>query len=217
MKKSAWVFGLLLLLPTAAIAQESAGAGRSGTQWSMLSARLLPQNANALHVQIGWPGISGTFRAGISEKLDVGARFSFNYGFENVAFVTPGFKLQGVARLQLVDNPRFNLGLGFEPGVFFYFPGLTIIGITMPIKLLMGIPVGNSLMLNLGMDMPFVVRFLPGTAVSLQMLFGGGLEYALDRNMLLTFNTRFGPNIDFVTGGSASFAFELLMGVAFRL
>lgn len=218
MKKLAWMLAVLAV-PATAMGQEARGAraAAAAAPWSVTSARLVPSGQSALHAQIGWPGLSATFRHGASSRFDVGARFSFNYGFENIAFVLPGFKLQAVTRLQLVESDRFNFGLMFDPGMFFYFqPQTTVIGLTLPVKFAMGIPVGSALMLNLGMDVPFLIQFTPSTAASMQLLFGGGLEYALDRNLLLTFNARFGPAIPFAFAG-AQLAFELLMGVAFKL
>ncbi len=201
----------------AAMAQrtDTAYVGSRGQSWSVLSGRML-NSGDALHLQLGWPGLSATYLHSVSPKFDAGARFTFNYGYEGVTTVNAGLKLQALAKINLVDTGRLAAALTFSPGAFVYFTGGTVFGITMPVGVVLGIPVGDAITLNFGMDAPFNVRFVGGGQFDLHLLFGGGLEYAIDRNLMLTLNTRFGPAINF-NSGSGQFAFDALMGVAFKL
>jgi hypothetical protein len=188
---------------------------RTGQGWSVQSGRLLG-SGDALHVQLGWPGLSAAFLHSGSSKFDVGAKFTFNYGYEGIPSVIPGLKLQGLVRLGLVDAAKLNVALTFSPGGFSYFSGGgAAFGLTMPVGVQLGIPVGDALNLSFGMDMPFNILFVGNGVFTLNLLFGGGVEYAIDRNMMLTLNTRFGPAIAF--GGQSQFSFDVLMGMAFRL
>lgn len=215
MKRLVGVSVVAVLFSTAALAQTSTTV-RGGQNWSVLSGRLLG-SGDALHVQFGWPGISAGFLHSASQKLDAGARFTFNYGYEGVTSVVPGLKLQGLVKLGLADSGRINAALTFSPGGLVYFAGGGAqFGLLFPIGVQAGLPIGDALMLNFGMDLPFYVRFVGGGVFDMHILFGGGLEYAIDRNMLLTLNTRFGPAINF-NSGQGNFAFDALMGVAFKL
>jgi len=187
----------------------------------VLAGNAIGAGNDVAHVQLGWPGLSGTLLHGLTDKADVGGRFSFNYGYEGITEVTPGFKLQGVLRLELMDTPRYNLGLRFDPGFLLYFdnmfPDDIMFGLTIPVALTFGLPINRQVMLNFGMDVPFffAVNF---EQFVVPILFGGGVEYQLDENMAITFNTRFGPAIVAADRGSDSdFAFQMLFGLAFKL
>lgn len=189
---------------------------------SVLAGNTLGTGKDVLHFQAGWPGISATLLHGLNERADVGGRFSFNYGYEGLTTVVPGLKLQGIVRIELVDKPRYNLGLRFEPGLFVYFDNNRFgddiaAGMTIPAALALGIPVKPDIMFNFGFEIPFFFVFNYSQFV-VPILFGAGLEYQLDNNLSLTFNTRFGPAIIATNGGSdARFAFQTLIGLAFKL
>ncbi|WP_375767197.1 hypothetical protein NR798_36765 [Archangium gephyra] len=212
----------LLLVSSAAVAQEEAGAsyGR-GQGWSMLSGQTLGQGT-ALSGQVGWPGVSLGLLHGATSRFDIGGKLTFNYGREGlITSVVPGLKLQAWMRLMLLQTSRVNLGLSFAPGPFFYFyERFTDVGLSLPISLTLGIPVGSALMLNAGMDIPFYVIFGTGGGVVVPILLGGGLEYFIDRSLAVSFNVRMGPSVGSYAGvagrGDARFTLEALLGVAYK-
>lgn len=200
---------------SAALGIGSSAAGsqaRSGQGWSVLTARTQGKNENSLHVQAGWPGVSATLIHGMSPRLDVGGIFSFNYGLEgDINDVEPGIKLQGLTRIKLSDTGRFNLGLTFAPGPLLYFGhSRTLLGIILPAGLVLGIPVNPSVNISLGADIPFWFYVTQGGGAAIPILFGGGVEYFIDRNTAVTFNTRMGPMI--FTGGSRTFCTATYLG-----
>jgi hypothetical protein len=211
----------LLCVSSAALAQEEVSYGR-GQGWSVLSGQTVG-NGTALVGQVGWPGLSLGLLHGATNKFDIGGKLSFNYGREGiVTSVVPGLKLQAWMRLMLLESSRVNLGLSFAPGPFFYFyNSYTDVGLSLPIALTVGIPVGSALMLNVGMDIPFYVIFGSGGGPVFPILLGGGLEYFVDRNLAVTFNVRMGPSIfpydDFRYRGRARFTMEAMFGIAYRL
>jgi hypothetical protein len=211
----------LLCVSSAALAQEEVSYGR-GQGWSVLSGQTVG-NGTALVGQVGWPGLSLGLLHGATNKFDIGGKLSFNYGREGiVTSVVPGLKLQAWMRLMLLESSRVNLGLSFAPGPFFYFyNNYTDVGLSLPIALTVGIPVGSALMLNVGMDIPFYVIFGSGGGPVFPILLGGGLEYFVDRNLAVTFNVRMGPSIfpydDFRYRGRARFTLEAMFGIAYRL
>lgn len=223
MKRSA-LSGLLvgvLLVSGAAMAQDQVGYGR-GQGWSVLSGQTVG-SGNVLTGQVGWPGISLGLLHGATNRFDIGGKLSFNYGREGiVTSVVPGLKLQAWMRLMLLQSSGVNVGLSFAPGPFFYFyEDGTDVGLSLPIALTVGIPVGSALMLNVGMDIPFYVIFGAGGGPVFPILFGGGLEYFVDRNLAVTFNVRMGPSIfpseDFRFRGRARFTMEAMFGIAYHL
>jgi hypothetical protein len=218
-----WVVVGVLLVSSAAMAQEEgASYGGRGQGWSVLSGQTMGQGGTALVGQVGWPGVSLGLLHGATSRFDIGGKLSFNYGREGiVTSVVPGLKLQAWVRLMLLETSRVNLGLTFAPGPFFYFhENFTDVGLTLPIALTVGIPVGSALMLNVGLDIPFYVIFGTGGGAVVPILLGGGLEYFLDRNFAVSFNVRMGPSVGSYAGfgdrGRARFTLEALLGLAYR-
>lgn len=220
-----WLALSVLLSSSAALGEETNGgapAAHRGQGWSLLSGQTVGQGRTGLLGQVGWPGFSLSVLHGAATRVDVGGRFSFNYGYEGiVTSVIPGLKLQGLLRVGLLDRERASLGLHFMPGPLFYFPGRfdTIVGMALPVGLTLGIAAGSAAVVNLGFDLPMFVTFGPGGGLMLPVLMGGGIEYFVDRDLAVTFNTRMGPAIDATRTRyyTANLAFEALVGVAYRL
>jgi len=179
----------------------------------------LPQGANLVHAQFGWPGLSATFLHGVSSKLSLGGRFALNYGLEGqVGGVNLGLKFQGLLRLGLLDTGRVNLGLDLAPGLALYFPfsNTAQIGLAVPLALVLGVPLSDTLTVHAALEMPMLVTFTWYSTFYLPLYFGGGLEFALDRNILLTVALRAGPMIDARTSGVNPGVLGLF-GLAFKL
>jgi hypothetical protein len=215
MKKTVLLAGLLLA--ASSWAQEA----RGGQGWSVLSGQTVGSNQTAITGAVGWPGISATLLQGVQPHLDVGVRLGFNYGIEGVVTsnVTPGLKVQGVLRVCLLDSARFNFGIEFAPGPFFYFYTRdTQVGLTLPLSAKLGIPAGAALMLHLGLDLPMYVTFGPGGRVVLPILVGAGAEYYIDQRLSVSFAVRMGPALN-ANGPYAStpLALQAQVGVALKL
>lgn len=203
-----------------------------GQGWSVLTGQTIGMNDTAAHIQAGWPGISATLLHGQTPKLDLGGIFTFNYGLEgDVSNVEPGLKLQGLARLLISDNGKINIGVNVAPGPLFYFGhSRTLVGFTIPVALVFGVPISPAANISFGVDLPFWFYVTQGGGVVIPILFGGGIEYFIERNMAVTFNTRMGPAIytnsgpsycSFGTcyggGSTANFDLQALIGVALKL
>ena len=128
-----------------------------------------------------------------------------------------GIKLQGLARLMLMDSGKYNLGLNFAPGFLIYFAhSRTLFGITIPVAAVFGIPVTPVVNIALGADIPFWFYTTQGGGAVIPILFGGGAEYFIDHNMAVTFNLRMGPTI-YTNGGTTHFDLQALIGLVLRL
>jgi len=189
--------------------------------WSVLSGRTLGTDQNAIHGQVGWPGVSATLLHGMSPKVDIGGAFAFNYGVEGTTtLIYPELAFRAVGRLNLVDTPKYNIGIGSQPGLLLWFPGGgagTQVGIGIPVSFAAGFPISRELMVVAGADIAFDIFFSSGSYVVIPILFGGGAEYQIEPNLLLTFNLRLGPIIAAGTFGSgAVFGMNALIGLAYR-
>jgi hypothetical protein len=210
------------LASTAALAQDDEGSIIRGQGWTLLASDTVGAQHNVLSAQVGWPGLSLGALHGVTPRLDLGGKFTFNYGQEGIVeLVRPGLKLQAWVRLMIARTPQAALAVVFQPGPLFYFhDGGTDVGLALPVSLVAGIPVGSAIMLNLALDVPFHVYFGTGGGPVFPLLVGGGLEYFIDRSLQVNFNVRMGPALypDAAPRGSreAYFTLETLMGVAWR-
>ncbi len=214
---------LLLSVATAfggAWAQDDEGGGASHSGgWAVQSGQTVGSGNTVLHGQMGFPGISATLLHGLNRQVDLGGRFSFNYGYEGQATsIAPGLKLQFVLRFGVLQRGKFNFGLRAEPGFFAYFrSGYTMFGLAVPVGADFGIRVSDALSINLNVDLPMFAAFPSyggGGTFVVPILFGAGAEYRIDQSLALTVDTRFGPAI--ASTGSANFAFNLLFGLAYK-
>lgn len=223
MKRLVPVFVLgCVLASSVSLAQEAVSYGR-GQGWSALAADTVGEGHTVFSGQAGWPGLSLAVLRGMLPNVDLGGRFTFNYGQEGlVEVVEPGIKFQGYSRLKLLQLEKVALAATFQPGLLFYFhEGDTQVGLTLPVGLVVGVPVGNTLMVNVGLDVPFHVYFGEGGGAVVPVLVGGGLEYFFDRNLAVTAHVRMGPSLvpgagKGLGGEEAYFTLETLLGVAVK-
>jgi hypothetical protein len=231
------VLGVLAFAPCHALA-----AG--GQDWSLVTGQTIGGGATSIHVQAAWPGISLSVLHGGSAGFDFGGIFTYNYNYEgDVRASFPGIKVQGYLKGTLVKTPRYNLGLWFAPGMLAYFlgqnfctpivigtytPDVTVTGVvnsctgvggtqygvTLPVGLVFGVTASDKVKLALNLDVPFFLTFGDYGTPTIPILFGGGVEYFLDRSTALTFTVRTGPMI--FTKYGTDFTFQALLGVAYR-
>jgi hypothetical protein len=211
----------LVALASPSFAEQATSTSTAPSSSGRLSAfggEPLPSGQSLLHLQFGWPSVSATFLHGVGQKITAGGRFAFNYGFEGATGgAMLGLKFQGYFRLGLLNTGKVSLGLDMAPGVMLYFPpGPVSFGLTVPVSLVMGIPLSPAFSLHLAMEMPMSVTLTSYSSFFIPLYFGGGLEYALDRSLLLTFALRMGPLID-TRLSSATFGLNALFGVAFKV
>jgi len=195
-----------------------AGSARA-QDWSAMSGQTLGSGAGMIWGQFGWPGISADLAYGVSPTLDLGGRFTFNYGEEGITDTgVLGLKFQFTLRAHLVRKPKFDLALRFDPGLLLYFPSAyTVVGMTFPVGLEFGFPINPMFRANASFDLPFWITFNPDVTGYIPILFGGGVEYLLQRDLALTARLKMGPTI--ATGNrtrNAFFTLYLLFGFAYR-
>ena len=195
------------------------GASASAEGWSAQAGQTIGSGGGLFWAQFGWPGISADLAYGVSHTLDLGGRFTFNYGEEGITDTSVlGLKFQFTLRTQLLHKPKFDLALRFDPGLLLYFPNsTTVAGMTFPVGLEMGFPINPKLRLAGTFDLPFWVTFNNPARFFAPILFGGGVEYLLQHDLAVTFRLKMGPTI---ASGSfprnTYFTLYLLAGIAYR-
>lgn len=185
--------------------------------WTVDSGQTVGDGANVLRGQVGWPGLWLDFIHGVSSDFDVGGRFGLNWGYYPglTQGSSVGLTFQLLLRKQMFEIAGFKVALTFDPGFLLEFPtGTTIAGIMFPIGAQIGFPVGDKVVINGSFEIPMYVTFSPGNFF-IPLMFGGGVEYLLQRNLDLTFKLALGPTI--ATAGGSSFTLQALFGVAYKL
>ena len=222
------------------------GAAAAGQGWSVVTGETIGGGATSVHVQGAFPGLSVSAVHGYSPDLDLGGIFTFNYNYEgDVRASYPGIKLQGYLKATVLKNPRYNLGFWLAPGMLTYFMGQsfcmpmifgthtvdgsfytagnvcdsyggTQLGFAFPAGLVLGVPVRENLNIAFNIDLPLFVSFGDYGTLTVPVLFGGGVEYFLERSTAVTFNVRTGPMIFTRSGYGTDFTFHALLGLAYR-
>ena len=231
------IVGVLAVAPLQA---RAAGA----QEWSVTTGQTIGGGATSIHVQAAWPGLSIGVLHGGTPGFDFGGVFSFNYNYEgDVRASFPGIKVQGYFKGTLVKSRRYSLGLWFAPGMLAYFLGQnwcnpiilgthtvdgsfyslanvctgvggTQYGAAFPAGLIFGVSASEKVNLALTLDVPFFITFGQYGTPTVPILFGGAVEYFLDRSTAVTFSLRTGPMI--FTKYGTDFTFQALLGLAYK-
>lgn len=231
------VLGVLAVAPFHAHAAGS-------QEWSVTTGQTIGGGATSIHVQAAWPGLSISVLHGGTPGFDFGGIFSVNYNYEgDVRASFPGIKLQGYFKGTLVRSRRYSLGLWFAPGMLTYFLGQnwcnpiilgthtvdgsfysvanvctgvggTQYGAAFPAGLIFGVSASEKVNLALTLDVPFFITFGQYGTPTVPILFGGAVEYFLDRSTAVTFSLRTGPMI--FTKYGTDFTFQALLGLAYK-
>jgi hypothetical protein len=236
MRKRTTVWGLAMAVVLAAgLANAQATGSSVAPHWTVDSAQTVGDGANVLRGQVGWPGLWLDFIHGVDPTFDLGGRFALNwggfdgalnncysvFGFGGCTGTNIGLSVQLLLRKQLTEIGGFKLALTFDPGFLLVFPpGTTNFGIAFPIGAQMGFPVDDKLTFNASFELPFYITFGSNggpTIFYIPLLFGGGVEYMLQQDLLLTFKLAMGPSIPTCSNCSTAFALEGLAGVAYKL
>ena len=188
--------------------------------WSAMSGQTLGTGGGLFWAQFGWPGISADLAYGVNPTLDLGGRFTFNYGEEGITDTgVLGLKFQFTLRTQLIHKPKFDLALRFDPGLLLYFPNsTTVVGMTFPVGLEFGFPITPVLRAVATFDLPFWMTFNPSPVEGFfPLLFGGGVEYVFQKDLALTARLKMGPTIGTANRTQNTFfTLYFLFGLAYR-
>ena len=195
--------------------------GASDVDWSATAARTAGAGNNVLQVEAGWPGIDFAYLHGIDERSDLGVRAALVYGFEGTTNSAAGVQLQIPYRRMLTNGDTTNVTFHIDPGLTIYGNsnnGGTLVGVGGPVGVVAGFRVDPRLTLDAGVDFPVLLSFTHPAGVLFGPQLGGGAEYAVDKNLAVTFRARFGPEFAVANGDTGNqFAFSSLIGLAYNM
>jgi len=188
---------------------------------------MIGAGTGAFYGTAGFPGLNIGYLRGLSDTLDAGGRFSFQYGGEgSTSAPALGLKLAGDLKLKLDLNlPYGTITVRALPGIGLYFPqGFSIFLLQVPVEAALGFLVMPNLLAHVSLQVPFAVAFWSGLGVSfssmqLPFLFGGGVELKIDQALSVTGQLHMGPYVGIFFGGpnATSFGLDAQIGVTYRL
>lgn len=232
-----------IVAATLALAAFSVGSEARAQQWGLHSGDTIRSGDNMLYAEVGWPDLSLGFQHGMSDKVDLGFRFSFDYGAEYTPYTLLGMGMRVPIRIAAIKREKFSFLIHFDPGIKFdsfggylggcgrfgcgggfYYNGSGLrFGLWIPFGLEFGIHINREATISFGMEMPIYINLTNGAYGAIPILFGPGFEYHIDDHIALGINTKFGPSI-FAEGdgfggstSSAGFGFIMQPYFAYRL
>ncbi len=190
------------------------------------SADVLRPGDNMIYGELGWPELVFGFQHGMSDKVDLGFRFSLIYGFEYTAATAIGMGMRVPIRITPVRTGKVSFQIRFEPGLKFDRFGATCAGVNgincdlggfglyngglafglwIPFALDVGIHITREATLSFGMEAPFYINFTNGVYGGLPLLFGPAFEYHIDDRMSVGGHVKVGPSIFAFCGAHDNF------------
>ena len=178
-----------------ALAAFTAGSEAKAAGWGLHSGDTLRAGDNMLYGEVGWPDLSLGFQHGMSSKVDLGFRFSLDYGLDYTTWTQLGLGMRVPIRIAPVKRDKFSFLIHFDPGIKFDAFSPLLFGIQIPFGLEFGIHFTREATLQFGMEMPIYINLTNGAYGNIPILFGPGFEYQIDDHMAVGLNTKFGPSI----------------------
>jgi hypothetical protein len=212
---------VLAAVVAAALVGLPAQAASGDAPWTVNSGKTIGDGETAIWGQAGFPGVSAELVHGIDPLTEIGGKFAFDYGQQGVinSCCVVGLDFQFLLRRTFYSNNTFYIAGTFQPGFLLEFPtGTTQFGLAFPLGVQFGFPVNSQLTFNASFDLAMYALFGSGGrsgTFALPILFGGGVEYLMQKNLALTFELKLGPTI-FTAGGSAQFTLYALVGIAYK-
>jgi hypothetical protein len=94
-------------------------ASEARAQANLHNGDVLRPGDNMIYGEAGWPDLAFGFQHGISDKVDVGVRASFIYGWEYTPGIAYGFGVRVPIRITPLKRPRVSLQIHIDPGIKF--------------------------------------------------------------------------------------------------
>lgn len=215
--------GLLVAAGITMVGAEASAAD----DWSLLGGTTVAARNDILYGELGWPDATFGWAHGVTDRFDIGARFSLIYGVESTRWTDFGVGLRFPLRFQLTRRAaKVSALFHMDPGLKLYATRPVEFGVQFPVGVNVGVHVTHEATVAFGLDVPVSLFVTPGVAFVLAPMFGPGFEYHFDRRIGLTLNTRFGAALFgadrysyFVPGyrSHAEFAFLTQVGVVYHL
>jgi hypothetical protein len=207
------------LISSAALAAEPAPvpAGAPG-HWSVATGETVSPDRDAISFEMGWPGLIFGFARGLSDRSDVGFKIALLYSLENTNTSVFGAGADVPFRLVVNRHEKVSLGLHIDPGVRLYTKNGTSNFLTrFPVGGILGIQATPELRLAASADLSMAINWTHTPYLEIGPQFGFAAEYAVDKNLLVGLNGRFGPQFYSYANSPTDFAFTTEIVVGYRM
>lgn len=185
-------------------------------QANLHSADVLRPGDNMLYGEVGWNDVAFGFQHGVSDKVDVGVRLGFIYGWEYTTYTALGLGIRVPIRITPVRREKVSFQIHFDPGLKFDNFGSTAgcalgprgalvcdniyggdlhFGLWLYFGFDVGIHITRDATLAFGMDAPFYANLTNGVYGGIPLLFGPAFEYHIDDHMSVGGTLKLGPSI----------------------
>jgi hypothetical protein len=218
MRTKTTLIGAALLCAAAASPAFAQARTAPGGHYSLLSGTTVPTGTDVVSGEFGWPSATFGFTHGMSPTRDVGFKFDLLFGFESTSNSQFGVGFRVPFRFMLHRRDRLSVLAHVDPGIKIYTTNPAFFGFQWPIGLTVGYAATPEFNVAFGFELPMTLEVAgPGAAqMFLGPMFGPALEYHLDRQLTVGFNTRFG-SIFSTRGGGGEFGFVTQALLAYRL
>jgi hypothetical protein len=145
-------------------------------------------------------------------------KFDLLYGLENTSNSKFGLGLRVPFRLVARRKDNLLVELHVEPGTRIYTNSAsTDFFLRFPVGGIVGIQAAPEVRIAVGVDLNLALQ-IPHTAfLEIGPSFGFGVDYLVDKNLIVGLNTRFGPQFYTVSNSTTDFAFTTQIVVGSRL
>jgi hypothetical protein len=186
---------------------------------------VLRPGENMIYPEVGWPDLAFGWQHGVSDKVDIGIRASFLYGWEYTTYTGLGFGVRVPIRITPLRTQRVSLQIQIAPGLKFdnfggnggcvrfdafgnclqygnvggyydYFGGDALhFGLWLYTALEVGIHLTRDATISPGIDIPIFINFTNGSYGAVPLLFGAAFQYNISDNMSIGGTLKLGPSI----------------------
>jgi hypothetical protein len=213
------VVGVCLGTVSVASAAPARG-GRATGDWSILAADTVTSGSDVLYGAAGFPDFSFGWAHGVSPGFDAGLKLSLIYGVENTTNTKFGFGLGAPLRWEVGRGPSVHVLFHVDPGIRLYTFDPAVFGFAAPLGINVEFLTRAPVKFGFGADMHNTLSITGNNSpvYAFGPLVGPFIEYHVDRDLAIGFDTRFGAIISIASGNTnTDFGFRAQAVIAYRM
>jgi hypothetical protein len=219
MTRTRALFAALSLFTAFAAAADlpNAAPGAPG-HWSVVTGETVSPDRDAITFELGWPGASFSYLHGTSDRSDLAMKVHLLYERENTTDSAFGAGFDVPFRLVVSRSGKVSILLQVEPGVRLYTQNGTSDFMTrFPLGGVLGIQVTPEVRLAGFAGLTMAVNWTHTTFFEVGPQFGVGVEYFVDKNLLVGLSGKFGPQFYSFSNSPTDFAFTTQLVAGYRM
>lgn len=210
---------------------DGTAAGSSG-HFSVVTGETVAAGRDMLSAELGFPGFTVGYTHGINDRFDAGLKLDLLYGHRYTTLQSQfGMQLHAPLRYMAYRRGQMGVQAHIDPGLDFYTgpnPCAAIgfncgqsasFAINAPVGVTVGFQVTHEVRVAAGADLVMSLAYAGPGSPYLQIgpLFGGAVEYYFERQWVVGFNLRFGPQFYTVSGPGTQLGFITEATIGYRL